>query len=79
MFNRFAKYYLILTFILLIIMTNLVSAQQSTIILKNGKRVTGDIKEDKEKIIILMNDLGEIKIQRQYIKEIHLPPLPNRS
>ena len=71
MFNRFTKSNIILTVIFLLTVSNCVFSQQSTIILKNGKKVAGAIKEDTNKQIIILNDLGEITIQRQDIMEVH--------
>ena len=62
--------------LLLLIFSGVVSdigaqSRRTTVILKNGKRLSGELLEDTANHVVLMNELGEIKVHRVDIETIH--------
>jgi len=56
--------------ILLTSWSDVVLAKSVTIVLKNGKIITGDLIEDVADYLLIINDLGEIKIRRGDIEKV---------
>lgn len=62
-------------FLMILFLTNLISfAQDVSVVLKNSKVVYGRVVEEKPEHIILITDLGELKIDRSNIQAITFNP-----
>lgn len=60
----------ILIFLMLVFVFSSVNAQTVNIVLKNNTVITGNVVQEAPEFILLSNDIGEIKLNRQNIESI---------